>query len=117
MKTELFRQAGDTEDFTEGTTIFSEGQDSGGVMYVVQEGEVDILVHGKRIDTIGAGDCLGEIALIDHKPRSATAVAKTDCKLVPVNERRFQFLVRQTPNFALEVMRTMADRLRLYRDH
>jgi hypothetical protein len=39
MKTELFRQAGDTEDSPEGTTIFSEGQDAGGVMYVVQEGE------------------------------------------------------------------------------
>lgn len=117
MKTDLFRQADDIHTLTAGATLFSEGQDAGGVMYVVQEGEVDILVRGECIDTIGPGTCVGEIALIDSRPRSATAVAKTDCKLVPINERRFNFLVQQTPHFALQVMRTMAERLRQYRDY
>jgi CRP-like cAMP-binding protein len=52
------------------------------------------------------------MALIDKQPRSATAVAKTDCKLVSVNEERFQRLVKQTPHFAIQVMRVMAQRLR-----
>ena len=117
MKTDLFRQSEDIEAFKAGAIIFSEGQEAGGVMYIVQEGQVDILVHGDCIDTIGPGSCLGEIALIDQWPRSATAVAKTDCKLVPINERRFQYLVQQTPHFALQVMRTMAERLRKYRDY
>jgi CRP-like cAMP-binding protein len=81
-------------------------------MYVVKEGTVDVLVGGRVVDTIGPGGILGEMALIDKQPRSATAVAKTDCKLVNVNEQRFQRLVQQTPHFALQVMRVMATRLR-----
>jgi CRP-like cAMP-binding protein len=52
------------------------------------------------------------MALIESRPRSATAVARTDWKLVAVSEKRFAFLVQQTPHFALQVMRVMADRLR-----
>jgi len=107
----LFRNATDYESFPAGQIIFQEGQ-PGEVMYAVSEGEVDILVHDKVIDTVGPGGIVGEMALIDTKPRSATAIAKTDCKLVPISEKRFTFLVQQTPNFALQVMRVMAYRLR-----
>jgi CRP/FNR family cyclic AMP-dependent transcriptional regulator len=107
----LFRNATDCESFSADQTIFQEGQ-PGEVMYAVTEGEVDIRVHDKVIDTVGPGGIVGEMALIDTKPRSATAIAKTDCKLVPISEKRFTFLVQQTPNFALQVMRVMADRLR-----
>jgi CRP-like cAMP-binding protein len=107
----LFRNATDCEFFSAGQVIFQEGQ-PGDVMYAVTEGEVDILIHDKVINTVGPGDILGEMALIDTKPRSATAIARTDCKLVPISEKRFTFLVQQTPHFALQVMRVMADRLR-----
>src|SRR5229473_1534528 len=53
-----------------------------------------------------------EMALIDDDPRSATVVAKTDCRLVEIDRRRFEFMVSETPFFALAVMRVMADRLR-----
>jgi len=52
------------------------------------------------------------MALVDQQPRSANALAKTDCKLIPIDEKRFRFLIQQTPNFALSVMRVMAARLR-----
>lgn len=52
------------------------------------------------------------MALIDQQPRSTSAVAHTDCKLAPINPARFNFLVQQTPHFALHLMRVMADRLR-----
>ncbi len=107
----LFRNATDCESFSAGQLIFQEGQ-SGDVMYAVTEGEVDIRIHDKVIETVGPGGILGEMALIDTKPRSATAIARTDCKLVPINEKRFAFLVQQTPHFAVQVMRVMADRLR-----
>ena len=81
-------------------------------MYVVIEGEVDIIVHGKVVLSLVPGGILGEMALIDEQVRSATAVAKTDCKLVPITERRFLFLVQQTPFFSIEVMKIMAYRLR-----
>lgn len=105
------RVADDFEGFSAGQHIFTAGQ-PGDTMYVVKEGEVEVVVNGKVVDTVGPGGILGEMALIDKQPRSATAVAKTDCKLVSVNEERFQRLVKQTPHFAIQVMRVMAQRLR-----
>jgi len=52
------------------------------------------------------------MAMIDDGPRSATVNAKTDCKLLPIDRQRFNFLVQQTPNFAIYVMRVIAVRLR-----
>jgi len=52
------------------------------------------------------------LALIDDTPRSATVIARTDCQLVPVDRRRFQYMVSETPNFGLAVMKVLADRLR-----
>ena len=108
---ELFRHVKETESFTQGQTIFREGQPAE-VMYVVIEGEVDLIVHNKILSSVGPGGIVGEMALIDKKARSATALAKTDCKLAPVNEKRFHFLVQQTPHFALLVMRVITERLR-----
>ena len=107
----LFQHSTDVEIFSAGQTIFGEGQ-AGDIMYVVQAGQVSIRYQGREIDVAGPGGIIGEMALIDDQPRSATAVATTDCRLVPIDERRFTFLVQQTPMFALTVMRVMADRLR-----
>lgn len=107
----VFRFADDFEAYSAGQPIFTVGQ-PGDVMYVVKEGEVDIVINDKVVDTVGPGGLIGEMALIDKRPRSATAVAKTDCKLVSVNEQRFQRLVQQTPHFAIQVMKVMAQRLR-----
>ena len=52
------------------------------------------------------------MSLVDGSPRSATVLAKSDCKLVPIDMHRFQFLIRETPHFAIHVMRVIADRLR-----
>jgi CRP/FNR family cyclic AMP-dependent transcriptional regulator len=107
----LFSKSNDFLSFSEGQIIFKEG-DPGKVMYAIIEGEVEILIGNKVVDTVSAGNILGEMALIDTSPRSATAVSKTGCKVVPISRRHFTFLVQQTPNFALEVMQVMADRLR-----
>ncbi|HEX9830863.1 MAG TPA: cyclic nucleotide-binding domain-containing protein [Thermodesulfobacteriota bacterium] len=87
----LFQQADDFESFPAGQIVFKEGQ-PGEVMYVVKEGEVDILIDDKLCETVGPGGILGELALIDDKPRSATAIAKSDCKLVPIDESGSNFL-------------------------
>jgi CRP/FNR family transcriptional regulator, cyclic AMP receptor protein len=111
MTIHLFKHSKDQEAYAAGQIIFEAGQ-PGEFMYVVTEGEVQIMVGNKVIDTIGAGDILGEMALIDVQPRSATAIAKSDCRLAPIDAKRFTFLVQQTPHFALQVMQTMAKRLR-----
>jgi len=107
----LFNNSTDYESFKQGEAIFNAG-DAGELAYVVKEGEVDILVAGKVLERVVPGGIFGEMALIDNKPRSASVVAATDCQLVPISENRFTLLVQQTPFFALEVMRVMADRLR-----
>lgn len=83
---------------------------------MVVEGEVDIAVHGKIIGTTGPGSSLGEIGLVDKQPRTATAIARTDCRLELIDARRFQFMVQQTPFFALEMMATIVTRLRRERE-
>jgi CRP-like cAMP-binding protein len=107
----LFRNSERAVSYEPGQVIFNEG-DAGDSMYVVLDGEVEIRVHDKAIDTTGPGGIVGEMALIDNSPRSATCVAKTACRIVPVNEKQFNFMVQQTPNFAITVMRMMCERLR-----
>ena len=109
----LFRHSADVVSFAAGQTVFQEGE-PGECAYGVQEGEVDIVLHGNVVDTAGPGDIIGEMALIDSLPRSASAVARTECKLVLVDEKRFAALVQQTPYFSLHVMKLMAERLRRY---
>jgi CRP-like cAMP-binding protein len=107
----IFAHQRDVERFASGAPIFRRGE-VGEKMYAVLDGEVDVLVDGQVVDTVGPGGLVGEMALIERAPRSADAVARTDCRVAAVDERRFAFLVQQTPFFALEVMRVLADRLR-----
>lgn len=107
----ILRFATEVDSVPAGQTIFNEG-DAGDVMYVVKEGEVDVHVRHNIAEVVGPGGIVGEMALIDRGPRSATAIARTDCLLVRVSEARFRFLVQQVPAFSLEVMATMARRLR-----
>ena len=97
--------------FNQGQTIFREG-DPGDQLYIVAEGQIDIVTDSQLLETVRPGGILGEMALIDDKPRSATAIARTDCVLAPVSRQHFLALVERTPLFALQVMRVMAERLR-----
>ncbi len=108
---DLFQNSTDVKAFKSGDIIFKRGQ-IGDFMYVVQEGEVDIFLGDKIIETVEQGGILGELALIDNRPRAASAVARTDCKVVPIDENRFEYMVVQTPHFAIHVMEVMAERLR-----
>lgn len=107
----LFQHSKDAVSYPAGETIFKEG-DPGDTMYVVIEGEVEILHNGDVIDQHGPGGLIGEMALLEASPRAATARARTACRVVPINEKRFLFLIQQTPSFALQVMRTLSERLR-----
>ena len=107
----LFKDDPNAKAFTAGDIIFSEG-DVGSLMYIVQTGKVDILLQDQVFDALGEGEALGEMALIHPgAPRSASAIARTDCHLVEIDQRRFTFLVQETPYFAIEIMKTLAERL------
>jgi CRP-like cAMP-binding protein len=80
-------------------------------MYVVVEGEIELQVAGSTVGQVQAGDLMGEMAIVGSHKRTATALAKTACRLAPVTERRFVLLVQETPYFALYVMKVLADRI------
>lgn len=110
-KVEIFTNDPHVESHPSGHHLFKIG-DHGEAMYVVVEGEVEISLPDRVVEVVGPGGIFGEMALVEHKERSANAIAATDCKVVPINEKRFTYLVQNTPFFAIEVMQTMAARLR-----
>ena len=106
----IFQKQSDPKAFSAGQVIFEEGQ-SGDEIYGILEGEVDILVNGKIVETIETGEVFGAGVLVGVKNRTYTAIAKVDSKLVFLNEERFLFAVQETPMFALEVMKSYSERL------
>ena len=111
----LLTNAGAARSFKTGEAIFRQG-DPATELFVVESGTVEIRLGERVLDTVSGHEIFGEMALIDGGIRSATAVAATDVRVVPVDEQRFLFLVRHTPYFALNVMRVMVQRLRAIRD-
>lgn len=108
---EVFRHDSEMQAVAVGEHIVEIG-DPGDVMYIVIEGEIEIQIGERSLEHIGPGGMFGELALIEHKERTATAVATKPSQVVPISQKRFLDLVHNTPFFAVEVMQTMADRLR-----
>jgi len=107
----LFRNAKNAIPFASGQTIFKEG-DHADLMYVIQSGEVEVRYNGHQIETLGEGNIFGEMSLISEEPRAATVIALTEVRLVPIDLKRFMFLVEETPYFAVQVMRIMSSRIK-----
>jgi CRP/FNR family transcriptional regulator, cyclic AMP receptor protein len=108
----LVRHADNVQRRRAGEVIFDIGSPTGTCMYVVREGQLAITVNGQTLEIVEPGGIVGEMALLDDEPRSATVVAHTDCEIVPIDRNRFLFMIAETPFFALAVMRVMAQRLR-----
>jgi CRP/FNR family transcriptional regulator, cyclic AMP receptor protein len=81
-------------------------------LYIVKSGELQIVDAGQVFETVPAWGIVGEMALISDESRSATARAAGECVVIPIDHKRFLFLVQQTPFFALKVMRVMCRRLK-----
>ena len=108
----LFRNTTDALELPAGHIVFAQG-DTGSDMYGIVEGSVELSVNGRTIATLGRDDVFGEMAIIDQTERMATATATSPTRLAVIDRRRFLFLVHETPTFALQVMSTLADRLRI----
>ena len=107
----LFDSEKDQLTKSAGQVVFREG-DEAHELFVVLSGEVELRVGDQVVEVVQPGGLFGELALVESSPRSAAAVVKTDAVLVPINERRFTYLVANTPFFALHVMGVLAGRLR-----
>jgi CRP-like cAMP-binding protein len=107
----LFANETNTVTVAPGEALFQKG-DAGHQMYVVKSGEMQIVDGNQVFETIPPGGIFGEMALISKDPRSATAKATSHSIVIPVDEKRFLYMVQQTPMFALRVMDVMSSRLR-----
>lgn len=108
---DLFRHDPEFVSLNSGDVLFSKG-DVGDLMYVLIEGKAEISIDGIPFELLEHGSFVGEMSIIDGSPRYATVTAVTQCKFVVVNQKRFHFLIDETPGFALEVMKVMSGRLK-----
>ena len=105
------------QKFQKAEVIFEEGS-TGSEMYLIHSGRVLLSVRqddGKAVPVVvlNPGDFFGEMALVDDRPRSATASAVEDnTELIAINRAKFLFMVRQQPEFALSLMHTLCQRIR-----
>ena len=97
--------------FAAGEIVFEQGDDANGV-YIVQEGEIELLLDNVLVGFEQAGGIIGEMAMIEESTRSATARARTDCVLEHLNRDQFIDMIEASPSFVLHLMRVMAERLR-----
>jgi HEAT repeat protein len=98
-------------EFSSGETIFEEG-DLDRSMFIVVEGAVRIEVHGKEVNVLHSGSCFGEMALLDGKARSASAVSVEDTHVLKIEYDEFFELITERPEIAKGVMAVLSERLR-----
>lgn len=114
----FFRTAGVAENVDLGTNIFVEDEKSrlfsrrARKMYLLMEGEVNLIAANKLIAVLKPGEIFGEMAAISDSPRAATAVAKTPCRLISMDEKGFRAALMAKPDFALTLLGMMINRLR-----
>ncbi|MEE3328940.1 MAG: Npt1/Npt2 family nucleotide transporter [Myxococcota bacterium] len=107
----------DQEDFVEGEVVVAEG-DHGENLYILLDGRVDFYkawrspgeIHLGQLSPLGY---MGEIALLDNEPRSATAVAAEDCRFLTLSGIRFRELLLQAPEMGFEVFKALTARIRV----
>jgi len=109
--------SGLVQTFSKSDVIFSQGS-SGEEMYIVYTGKVGLYLEGtpghrELLATLEAGDFFGEMALVDDSPRSTTGIAEEDAtQLLVLDKKKFTYLIRNQPNFALVVMGKLCQQLR-----
>jgi CRP/FNR family cyclic AMP-dependent transcriptional regulator len=106
---ELARVSEDME-IPEGTTLTKEG-DIGHEFFVIVEGETQVKRKGRSLGTRGAGDFIGEIALLEQVPRTATVTAKTPLRVFVLTSKDFHHLLEENRGVERKVLRTLAKRV------
>jgi CRP-like cAMP-binding protein len=99
-------------EFSQDSVIFSEGY-TGDLYYIVLEGTVRIEIAGVPVRWVDAGEGFGDPALSDGGPRTATAIAETDCKLFAIGAKRFDEMITENPNMFRSILLATLKRLRL----
>lgn len=111
-KRELAQIAGiaDEIDLREGKELIREGE-RGREFFVLLEGSAEVTKDGRRINTLGAGDFFGEIALVSNSPRTATVTATSPVHTLVITDRSFRRLLDDIPEIQRKVLLALAERL------
>ena len=111
---EFERPADLTRSYNQGEMIFAENQ-TGADMFVIQDGEVAItkVVNGNEVilALLKRGDMFGEMSLLENKPRSASAIAHQNCRLMVINRSNFDQMVTTQPQLIARLTTMFAERL------
>ena len=107
----VFINAKEQREVAAGETVFAEG-DTGAEMFGLISGAIELRKGEQSLGVLEPGDTFGELAIVSEAPRSLTAIATDPSVLAIIDDKAFLFLVHETPTFALQVMRSMADRIR-----
>jgi len=102
--------------YQDGQVIICEGDD-GHCMFVIQEGEVEVIINGDdgqeiRLGVRGEGEFFGEMAIFDRDVRSATVRAMGDARVLTVDKKNFMRRVHEDPSLAFRLVETMSRRIR-----
>ena len=98
-------------DLAAGETLFSEG-DPGDCLYIVVEGELRVSSRDQTLVLLGPGKIVGELALLDPEPRSASVTASRDALLFRIDKEPFDEVMADRPEIALGIIRSLARRIR-----
>ena len=111
-KRELDEVAGIADELAiaAGSKLTREGA-AGHEFLVLVEGATDVRRKGRKVNTLGPGDFLGEIALVTGAPRTATVTTTAASRLLVIAARDFKALLRRTPSIQLKILETLASRL------
>lgn len=108
----LFQRFG--KEIPKGTVLFREG-DAGKEMYVLQAGKIAISKKVREVEkvlaTLGPGEFFGEMAIISNKPRNATATVEEDARLLLIDPRTFEAMIRGNSEIAVRMIKKLAERL------
>jgi CRP/FNR family transcriptional regulator, cyclic AMP receptor protein len=114
----FFESVGKEEAVAAGAVIFAENEKASRIllkrdkMYLLLEGHVALSARGKPIGAVKVGEIFGEMAAISDSPRSATAVARSECRVIALDDKQFVAALQKKPEFALMMLGVMIQRLR-----
>lgn len=108
----LFQRFG--KEFPKGTELFREGE-AGKEMFVIQAGKVSISKRVRDVEKVlavlGPGEFFGEMAIISNKPRNASAVVNEDARLLVIDPKTFEAMIRGNAEIAVRMIKKLAERL------
>jgi CRP-like cAMP-binding protein len=99
-------------EFSPGDTIVEEGASGARSLWLILEGEVEVLVGGQVHRTMGPGEHFGELALLTDARRSADVKARSDTVALELSRRHLEGLIGANPQVAMDMLAELANRLR-----